>query len=497
MFKNIQKQLLLQYPLLWNTRFIPMACIGFLINLLYFFVGYADGAITFKERYYSTLDFTFFSFCFLISLIILIVWLVTYFKNNSFKSFYPKSKNALFFEWIQILGIVFLLCLFYFPFEYGRQLHKRNYMDEETARKRCETISKADFFIDGGFDDAEIDSVKSVFKDTVINGTPVYANTVYKDYVMIFGKKYSPTALINRNTNSFSFSTHEQDSLRVLAVRKVLAENKSEEVKKIMQDYLSIIKEHGLETNLTWDKWFEITYNYPEFSQYELIARNSPADEQANNYSYYDDEDNYTTVAAVADPVKTYSKYFIERNTLVHNYEEVANAFTKSVFKEEAVLGLFYVAFGLSLLIVSFRVTSGKSWLIAVVGLGILNIIFGILSASSNESLVYCILMILSIIAFFMYFASISLRKSGKKHSMIVLNLILWLFGALVPLCYFTYMELYTASIRHLENYYYDIHYQFLNDNITTMLSINLIAVFITMFFLTRHIRNWKGLAEE
>lgn len=496
MFKNIQKQLLLKYPLLWNTRFIPMVCIGLLVNLLYFFVGYADGAINFKERYDSDLDFTFFSFCFLISLIILILWLVNYFKNNSFKSFYPKSKNALFFEWIQILVISFLLCVFYFPFEYGRQLHKRDYMDEETARKRCETISKADFFIDAGFDDPEIDSTKSVFRDTVINGTPVYTQIVYKDYVSIFGKKYSPTSLINRNTDGFSFTSDLEDSLRVLEVRKLLAENKSHEVKKIMQDYLAIIKEHQLETNLTWDKWFEITYNYPEFSKYELISRNSPTDKDPENYvtPYY--EEDYGT-AVIDTTEKAYSKYFIERNTLVHNYQEVARSFTKAVFQQEQLLALFYVVFGLSLLVFSFRVTSGKSWLIAVVGLGIMNIVFGILSASSSESLVYCLLMILSIIAFFIYFFSISMRKSGKKYSMIVLNLILWLFGALVPLCYFTHLELYQNSIQHLKDYYSDPYYEFLNMHVTDMLTLNLIAVFIAMFFLTRHIRNWKGLAEE
>ncbi|MGH2666483.1 hypothetical protein [Flavobacterium sp.] len=501
MFKNIQKQLLLKYPLLWNTRFIPMVCIGLLINLLYFFVGYADGTINFKERYDSDLDFTFFSFCFLISVIILILWLVNYFKNNSFKSFYPKSKNALFFEWIQILVIVILLSAFYFPFEYGRQLHKRNYIDEETARKRCETISKADFFIDAGFDDPEIDSTNSVFRDTVIDGTPVYTSTVYKDYVRIFGKKYSPTALINRNTEGFSFTSHEEDSLRVIAVRKLLAENKSQEVKKIMQDYLAIIKEHQLETNLTLDKWFEITYNYPEFSKYELISRNSPTDENPDiyttDYSDYETAVVDTSAIAMEATARKYSKYFIERNTLFHNYSEVARAFTKSVFQQEALLVLFYMAFGLSLLILSFRVTSGKSWLIAVVGLGIMNIIFGIISAASSESLVYSILMILSIIVFFIYFININIRKSGKKYSMIVLNLILWLFGSLIPLCYLTYQELYLKSIRHLGDYYSDPYYQTLTFYAIDMLTINLIIVFISMFFFTRNIRHWKGISEE
>ena len=194
--------------------------LGVLINLLYFFIGYADGSINFKERYDSDLDFTFFSFCFLISVVLLILWLVNYFRNNSLKSFYPKSKYSLFYEWIQILVIVLLLIGFFFPFEIGRKLHKQSYITEEIAKKRCEIISKADFFIDGSFGETEIDSINSVLKDTVINGEPVYENIVYKDYVTIFGKKYGATSLINRNVRGFSFFTDVEDSLRKLKSKK-------------------------------------------------------------------------------------------------------------------------------------------------------------------------------------------------------------------------------------------------------------------------------------
>ncbi|MES2544217.1 MAG: hypothetical protein V4548_04980 [Bacteroidota bacterium] len=493
MFKNIQKQLLLKHPLLWNTRFIPMIILGLFINLVYFFIGYADGTINFEERYGSDIDFTFFSFSFLISLIILILWLVAYLRNNSFKSFYPQSKNALFYEWIQTVVICTLLSMFYFTFDYGRELHKRNYMDEETAKKRCEIISKADFFIDAGFDDAEIDSTKSLFKDTIIDGTPKYRDIVYKDYVVIFGKKYSETALINRSINGFSFNTVDQNYLQKLAVRKILSENNTQEVKKIMQQYLIIVKEHGLQTNLSLDKWFEITYNYPEFSKYELIMQNSPLDKDRNYNNYYYEQEYEESIPVIK---KNYSKYFIERSTLSHNYEAIANAYTKPISIEPIIL-MFYFVFGLSLLIFSFRVTSGKSWLIALVGLGIFNAIFGILSAASKGILVYNIMMLISIIIFSIYFFSVNSSKSGKKYSMIVLNLILWLLGALIPLCYFIYLDLYKKSIVHLENYYHDSHYQFLKDTIPYMLGINIIVVLIAMFLISKQIRNWKGISEE
>ncbi len=497
MFNKIQKKLLLKYPLLWNTKFVPMVCIGLLINLLYLFIGYVDGAIDFKERYDSNLDFTFFSFCFLISVVLLILWLVNYFRNNSLKSFYPKSKYSLFFEWIQILAIILLLIGFYFPFEIGRKLHKTSYITQTEAKKRCDIISKADFFIDGSFGEAEIDSVNSVLKDTVINGEPIYENIVYKDYVTIFGKNFSTTSLINRNVREFAFFTEAEDSLRRVEVQKLLFKDKKDQVKKIMTDYMSIVKEHGLSTNLSTEKWLKITYNYPDFKKYELINSNTPNDSTDIYSTNYNDEDVVTAVAANYETKKEYSKYYIEQNTLSHNYQVIARAYTNSIFKEDSLLPFLYFGFGLSLLIFSFRVTSGKSWLIAIVSLGVLNLVLGIISAISNEFITYSILMILSIVALVLYYLVTIKKKSNQKLSKIVLNLLLWLFGALIPLVYSAYFEIYKKSIQHLESYYYDQHYMFLSDFVPRMLSINLCIVFVSMFFLCSSIRNWKGIAED
>lgn len=498
MFGKIQKQLLLKYPLLWNTKFVPMVCIGLLINLLYFFIGYADGSINFKERYDSDLDFTFFSFCFLISVVLLILWLVNYFRNNSLKSFYPKSKYSLFYEWLQILIIVLLLIGFFFPFEIGRKLHKQSYITEEVAKKRCEIISKADFFIDGSFGEAEVDSINSVFKDTVINGEPVYENIVYKNYVTIFGKKYNTTSLINRNPRGFAFFTSIEDSLRKIEVQKILFKDQKHEVKKIMSDYMSIVKEHGLLTNFTKEKWFDITYNAPDFKKYELISPYKPSD-TTDTYYYNDYEAPVTVTTAVADYEykKEYSKYFVEQNTLAHNYQEIARSYVNSIFTEDTLLPFFYFGLGISLLIFSFRVTSGKSWLIGLVSLGVLNLIVGIFSAMSGEFITYGILITLFVVAVIIYYLSIIISKKSLKISKIVLNLLLWLFGALIPLLYTTYQEIYKKSIEYKDDYYYDSHYEFLRDNFTIMLTINLVIVFFVMFFLCSSIRKWKGIAED
>ena len=50
MFKDIQKKLLLKYPLLWNTKFVPMLIIGVIYHILYFILGYTEGSIDFTGK---------------------------------------------------------------------------------------------------------------------------------------------------------------------------------------------------------------------------------------------------------------------------------------------------------------------------------------------------------------------------------------------------------------------------------------------------------------
>ncbi len=311
----------------------------------------------------------------------------------------------------------------------------------------------------------------------------------------ILGKKYSPEALINRNVSEFSFFTRDQDSLRELKIRKLLASNNTSEVKKLMRNYFSILKEHKLTTNLTEDKWFNITYNYPEFKKFELINPNSPIAEQRGAYS--ESTVAYKTYATA----KSYSDYYIEHNILEHNYEEISDAYTDTIFKLEPFLVLFYCVFGFSMLIFSFRVTSGRSWLIALVSYGIFNIVIGIISGLSEEFITYPILVVISFIAVACIFLSVVLAKKTKSKTTVLLNLIIWLLGGLIPTIYLTYKENYRDSISHKLNYNYnydsDPHYRFLQDNVTTMFAINIILVIIGMFFLSKLIRTWKGISEE
>ena len=516
MFKDIQKKLLLKYPLLWNTKFVPMVAIGLLLHLIFFGLGYLDGTIDFSNRNNLDIEVTCILFGVLLVIIIIILWLVNYFKNNSLKSFYSKSKYSLFYEWLQIFVVSTLLITFYLPFSVGKQLHQRSYYSLEETTNRCKTIATADMFIDGSFGETEIDSLASGLIDSLgnkiaLNYNPEDADTAeyatekesmaveavaaytYKDHIIFNGKKYDQFSLVNRNTFEFTVISREQDSLNRIQVQNWLHQDNKAEVKKLMDNHLSLIREHDLATNLTLDKWFEIVYKAPEFDEFLYIQpylKEYETDESYNN--------SYVYATKVGNEERKYSKYFIQQDVLKEKYDTVSEAHTDSFFNIEMILGFLYGAFGLSILIFSFRVTSGKSCLIAVVTTGVINIVYGIFTAITGVGNMYAYLILFTILGIIFYFFLIYFNKKNLQLSRIALNLFLWSFIGIIPLIYFIIQEHYASSYDYRIGYNYTSpEYQWMRDHTIHMFSINFILAILTLFFLSKIIRNWKGISED
>lgn len=510
MFKDIQKKLLLKYPLLWNTKFVPMVAIGLLLHLIFFGLGYLDGTIDFSNRNNLDIEVTCILFGVLLVIIIIILWLVNYFKNNSLKSFYSKSKYSLFYEWLQIFVVSTLLFTFYVPFHVGKQLHQKSYYSFEETANRCKTIATADMFIDGSFAETEIDSLASGLIDSlgnVINQEKIdsinnnnpdyYPESVaeaytYKDHIIFNEKKYDQFSLINRNTFEFTVISREQDSLNRIQVQNWLHQDNKAEVKKLMDNYLNLIREHNLATNLTLDKWFDIVYKAPEFNEFLYIQPYLREYETDNSYNSYD------YVAKVGNGERKYSKYFVQQDVLKDKYDTVSEAHTDSFFKIEIILGFLYGAFGLSILIFSFRVTSGKSWLIALVSTGVINIVYGIFTAITGVGNMYAYLILFTILGIIFYFFLIYFNKKNLQLSRIALNLFLWSFIGIIPLIYFIIQEHYALKYDYRMGYSYNSpEYLWFRDHILHMFSFNFILAILTLFFLSKIIRNWKGISED
>lgn len=526
MFKNIQNRLLLKYPLFWNTKFIPMLIIGLLFNLIYFFIGYYDGTIDFSgvEEYGNFAEIIF-TFGYFINLIILVIWFWFYTNNNSFKAYYSKSKNALFYEFLQVFIIFALFANIVFSYQIGEETHQKSYFSFEEAKKRCQIITNADLFIDGNFAETEIDSVATglIYKDAKkydsVYDAKEYVNDsiIRKDYAVFKGKKYNEFSLINRKPDYFRLNETKEDSLYTIQLKTDLVNGNYKSLENLMQSYLDIVKEHQLNTNLTAKTWLKAVY-YPEtnFTDYQLIFPYTYHVYKQANKNYYLVDDNYYDdyeVAATADYEKAteprkfifnenyindngikYSDYFVEHDLLQNKYKKISDAYTSKAIDFEGLLGLNCTVFCFALLLLSWRISAFKPWLLAGVVVGITAILFGIITAVTSAFLDGFLFLILSllflVINWFLFFKTL-ISKKPIRFSKIVLNIFIWSIPFIVPLCYFIAQSIYRFYYGYQPNYY------FFKDNIVTMFTINFVFSFIALFFMFKLVRKYKGIPEE
>ncbi|MDI9257023.1 hypothetical protein [Flavobacterium sedimenticola] len=515
MFRKIQHYLLLKQPLLWNTKAIPTLTILAVFHILFFGIGYLSGALDFNQtsRNYNSNEETVVFFSVLISILSVIIWLVFYFKNNAFKALYPKSNWALLQEWSLLFVICFTAGSFSMSYFLGIDTKIRSYYTETEAKKRCETLSKASIFYGENFDAPEE-------IDTTINDT---TRPFRLDYVRFKGKKYSLNSLLNKDIHNYSFYDSKWDSVTKVKVKSWLIDNQQDSVKTVLKEYFALVNEHRLTSNINAQQWFELIPTAPDFIQTHVIAKREKDYYNGGNYNYdYENEYNEAVAVEVAkdgkiDSLNEYLKYigkdefvfyktYVPADELEYNYEKIANTYTNPTVSSQMLLAFLYLAIGLSILIFSFRVTSGRSWLIALISMGVLNIIFGILSVVFRFESFYLIALLATIIILFTYFMVVIKRQKAKGISGITLNASLWLLPAWLPVMY----QLLLEFLRHVYGYYdynsYDYNMgfdydnypllKFLKDNGENMLWFNLLFIVALLCFYSIQIKKWKALAE-
>lgn len=505
MFKNIQKYLLINHPILWNTKVVLATVILLLINFIFFVLGWFEGKINFNESqndYNYGNDATVIFFSVLLSILLIVVWLVYYLKNNSFKSFYPKSNFSLFKEWIILFVISFLTTLFSFSFYLGIDVRQRSYYSEAEAKKRCEVLSAGSYFVDGSYSNYNNYYKEETAAVEIVDSAAV--DSVNNQYIIFNNKKYSYFSLINKNLNSYRFFDFKSDSLRERKIKLWLVNQQKDSLKKVFKDYLAIAKEHNLKANIDENKWLELINDYPDFEDYRLIGGDNDGQEYyLGNYqnTHFDSINKYKKVIN-PNLTKEYYKYYVPENNLNYNYDKIAESWVKPTFRLETFLISLYLGLGLSLLIFAFRVTSGRNWLITVISLGVINIVFGIIAAISRVDMVYPTLLFLIGLFSVVYFFITLSRKKSKNISAIFLNSMLWILPAMLPIVYFMIQEIlrdlaYADSVieSYTKSSYYYAEKQ-MEDFTPTFLYLNLVFMILMMLLLSFKIKKWRGLAE-
>ena len=513
MFKNIQKYLLLNHPLLWNTKIVPMTILLLIINLIFFAFGFNNGKIDFKETNnsysYNQTEPVLVFVGVLISLIIIILWLVFYLKNNAFKSFYPKNNSSLFKEWLIIFSVIFMIAMFSISYLYAKEVRVRSYFSLEKTSRRCKILSLGSVFLEGSFEFKTHDSINQ-YGDTI---------QVANKYVAFRNKHYSNNSLMNKNIENFQlFNALKQREIKEKTQNWLYNKDKLA-IKALMKNYLLLANEHRLKTNIDENKWLELVYNEPSFEEINIVGKGKIS----GDYSNYN---SYATASIIDDAtasfdyinkfkvnrkgyIEEYFKNYVPAANLNYAYEKIADAWISPDITVEKVLFPLYFALGFSLLIFTYRISSGRNWIIALISLGIINIVFGIFSALFSTEKLYLVLCTITIIVLFSNFIYLCHKKNNKGISGITLNVILWTFGAIIPLLYALFLEF----LKWKYNYTYEYGekglsletqkmHEFigvLNEDSSTilMMIVNFLLMLVFLYFMSIKIKNWKGIPEN
>ncbi len=579
MFKKINKTLITKYPLIWNLKFIWILLTILVFNLIAFINGFLF--FTKKSQLQeSGLYEVFFNsgiiiYYVLIGVIICVIWLYFYIKNNRFKSNYPTSRNYLFKEFLAVFFIIFLM--FYVPnsFKTGLKFRVSNYMSEEQYLKDIDIINRTQGFTlrsEFGYDNYSRNLPVLAFDSLVSEKEtrelyeknereylrenphdsynpflePYFRNpefeTLLRDYFperfsyskINFNQTYQPLKKNNSSTNQLYEEAAYPD---VAAVDSVAIGIDS-------ASYASPV--NASEKPQTY-------FNLASLYNYSVLAFNNPKDSTLN-HQFYDEQwiallqkndrkaienllNSYTDLLKKQeigyqfkhknwiDYLPQYPYYFIDSNL---NYKEIN--YKKQDYINQSSLNRVYenielakysstwleliqyyllIALIITVLIITFRFSSFKVWLISLIGAGILAILGSVFGISINASIGYTqFTPYIILFVFYIVFIAITLiGLRSKKYKILTGVNLNWfvatnVFIGIVMLSFYTDLRaemLYdsTSKISIYELRQTNKELLMLQEFAEIFLYINPILYLISFYFIINLYKKWQAMPEE
>lgn len=475
---KIHNHLRLNYPILWNLK-IVYALIGALIfNLLFFFIGYSSRSLFYDYYYnsYSDLAVIYF-FSGIASVLSFILWMVFYSRNNAIKRFYSLTSKQLYVELLLTFVIITSFVVYPYSLQQGTLAKERSYLSEKEAMEGAEILSMVGVLIptdryqyEARGDNRRVNSMKQPVDNS---GSLIEIDTLSENIA----------TRVERNKNEWDCSllNYHSDEFYSIDVKTGYAEtldmlkaNDSLAVKSLMVQFLNLEKKHGLVSNVSLDTWFNLIYNYPDFpvTKKNLI---STSGSRYNNGGYY-----------------------LNFSSLKNSYETIIKAHQNFGFWVFFPSVYLTVALGITMLVFSFRLTSGRQWLVSVVVLGLLFLFWALTLVLTSGSL------ILSLLFWILLFAGLLIKvattiksKSAKGRSAIYLNLVLFGLPYILLLVYW-FVGAVGEESCHLD---FGEHgrclHSIISTNYITFINVNVLLVLVMLWFTVKQARKWKSLPDE
>lgn len=545
---KIQSYLVANYPTTWNMRLVPMLILVFFANLIFGLIGYAIGGIDFTRTYHEPYywnglihgdnyrDYASISIISIfIAIFIFLLWFTFYKRNNRLETYYPVKTKQIYGEWLRILLMISLISLFPFSISTGILIREQSTVNKQELQAALRTLKMAKVLITDNFHDYKWEPSKEIIIE-IPDSMLVELCKLSEDEKKLFSTDNNnglhkngyvgPSLLYYNAQSQIEFYKYPKiygkkgiiikDTI-VCKVLDWLRYGQTDSIRAVMKAFDQLAHKHNLVTEytLTPDQWFERIYHPPFFAvtnenriySHNIINYDYISELYNNHERYYDfDKKEYYVLDTESgdtivkgDNTETINDYYkINLPTLPLNELEAGYNYiydSQNIYKNPfpyLLLTLLYISTMLSLMVFSFRLTNGKSWLTAFIISGLLFFIILFLPIAAKLEPDYVIsswlIIFVSLLLYLIYHLKVS---KVKRLSYFAVNTFLWLMPCVIPLS-FALMYLYFD--RHTDN---SGTGNFLDEYIVMMFWINLLFTILVMYPVTALLRSWKGLAEE
>lgn len=289
---------------------------------------------------------------------------------------------------------------------------------------------------------------------------------------------------------------------------ELLTQKDAAGIKTRLSDFMKLADAFLIKSNINVDQWFQLVNKPDKYRVDSLINAYPTYPEEA-----YRDIETVATVetidaaaVAAADAAGTVqirreTRYFIDMisfRNVFDNVDELRGWRKLSDFLHISI----WIAFGLSSILLAFRITDLKSVIFAAVAAGLLGILvalFALVGGLSNASLEFSVPYFLLILAMAIFILpALSGRGMSKRVKSVFMNLTIVFivpFALLILLLISTHQTEYFMAKYGVE--YSRLHHETLMDLLGANVSWLLLAFgLLFIFFYARRMKRWKALEE-
>lgn len=354
------------------------------------------------------------------------------------------------------------------------------------------------------------DSLKTYYFKDAIFDISNYVNTAkpsFFNYSSIFYKSKKSInndsdISVNYNYRKYDYFSDqpefsEENKLSNKRAYNILKRNNPNEIKEILDDFLTVCSTYKIKYNLTTDKWFNLIYHPKNFEVQSLI-RIEPKTEYTFSFKGSD------------NPLESFkgnilTDYFIEHDSLGNLFSNVEEIKESTPYLESIHFFMWFSIF-IATIVLMFRITGIKALLFSVIASGVLALVIGLSTAFfaytskfSDNSIGYFISYFSLVIGTIILLTPIFYKRKLKKIVVaICLNI------SLIGFIGYVFLIITTISLHQSDACKYNYSVDFSDKNCFNLLGSlgvywSYILFFFNLIFLYFYfsvVKKWKALPE-